>query len=568
LPKVKVIAVLSMMSSIAAAQTPRSAGVSLRDSAAVLRSAKSAQTRFESRRRFLAPHSNAGSDGKCQLIGRFCRYSSGLPLSQIPAEPAGTTRARGELLQVLSSAAAKFPGDGWVAGQRVRYLIEAGNDSAALGAAQSCRAEQWWCDALIGLALHTSNRFVAAEKMFARSLQEMPAATRCEWTDLSLLLDADALDAYRRLGCSARESANRRIWWLADPLFSTPGNERRTEHFARRVWAEIERGGSNGFGMRWASDVTEMIVRFGWAEKWTQQTQSEFAREAASYVGHEREPDFHFLSPLPFGAPLAVLGDSSWKLFEEEAPEGYSPRYASSFRRLDPQVARFRRGDSTLIVAAFDVTSDTAWKDIGVHPALVVAPSDTTRFLLAVFDSSALRGAVWITTPSQEEIASLELLSLDGKVAGRWRSGVRPLSSDTTARAISDMLLFDASDSLATDVEGAIETAYGNNVLAQQSKVGVYWETYGDVAADSARTVSMTLTPIAPGVVTRVLRSIGVGKNLAPVGVRWSDAGAGSSVQPHSVLLDLSQVAPGRYDLRIGLGDRASQTPVRIVQVR
>lgn len=546
---------VSLLSSIAAAQPPRAIAVSRTDSTRILRGAKSAQIRFESRRRFLAPRTNVGSKGACQMIGRFCRHASGIPFSEIPDEPAGTTRARHELLETLAAAALKLPGDGWIAGQRVRYLIEAGDDSTALDAAQSCRAERWWCDALYGLALHTSNRFVAAERSFAKALEEMPAAKRCEWTDLSELLDGDALDAYGKLDCSAREAANRRVWWLADPLFSTPGNERRTEHFARHAWAEIDRGGTNGFGMSWAKDMMEMIVRFGWAEKWTQQPPSGMSDGSTSYVAHEREPDFHFLASVPFTTPIGAIGDSSWNLFEENPPEGYAPRYANALIPLKPQVARFRRGDSTLVVAAFDVTADTTWKYIAVHPALVIAPSDTTRFLLALFDSTPRRSALWITAPSREMLASLELLSLDGKVAGRWRGAIHPVPADSAKRAISDLLIFDATDSLATNVEGAIAGALGDNVIRQDRKVGVYWETYGDAPEDSARSVSLTLTPIAPGLVTRVLRSLGVGKKLAPVDVRWRDAGAGAIVQPRSVMLDLSQVAPGRYDLKVTVGE-------------
>lgn len=490
-------------------------------------------------------------------MGRLCRRASGIPFSEIPDEPAGTVRARNELLRSLATAAAKIPGDNWIVGQRVRYLIEAGNDTAAAVVARECVATRWWCDALAGLAAHASQRYVAAERAFALALQEMPKIGKCEWTDLSVLLEGDASSAYDKLDCDSREAANRRIWWLADPLFSTPGNERRTEHFARRAWAEIERDGANGFGMRWGKDMEEMIVRFGWAEKWTQQPPSGM-NDAATYVAHEREPDFHFISPARYDAPISTLGDSAWNLFDEDPREGYSPRYASAFTSISPQVSRFRRGDSTLIVTAFDVRADTVWKYDAVHPTLVIAPSDTSRFLLAVFDSTPRRSALWITSPSREALASLELLSLDGKVAGRWRGSVRPLTADTARRSISDILLFDATDSLASEIEGAIATAYGTNVLPRDKKVGVYWETYGRAADDSASEVSLTLTPMAPGLVTRVLRSLGVGKKLAPVDVRWRDTGPESELQPRSVTLDLSQVTPGRYDFRVTVGTGAS----------
>jgi hypothetical protein len=549
----RVIILLAVYSCLAGAQSSPVA-TSRSDSARILRGAKSAQIRFESQRRFLAPRISIANRGSCQMIGRFCRHASGLPFPEIPEEPDGTTRARLELLRSLGDAAAKLPGDNWITGQRIRYFIEAGDDSAAAEAARSCRAEQWWCDALTGLAAHASNHFVAAERAYTRALAEMPWAMRCQWNDLTPLLDGDALNNYTKLDCDARENANRRIWWLSDPLFSTPGNERRTEHFARLTWGEIDRGGANGFGMSWAADMMEMIVRFGWAEKWTQEIPSGITDGSPLYVAHEREPVFHFLPSASFAAPVTALGDSSWDLSEESPPEGYSPRYARTFLSLHPQLARFRRGDSTLLVAAFDARGDTAWRDIAVHPALVIAPSDTTRFILAVFDSTPKNSALWVTFPSRASLASLELLSFDGKVAGRWRGAIPPLAGDTTRRAISDLLLFNATDSLASDVDGAIASAFGGEFISQRKKVGVYWETYGGAVRDTSGSLSLTLTPLAPGMLTRVLRSIGVGKKLAPVDVRWREAGPGATIQPRSVLLDLSQVAPGRYELRVTVG--------------
>lgn len=557
-----------LVSAGAGAQPARPGTVTRSDSLRILRTAKSAQMQFEARRRFLAPRTNDGARGPCQTIGRFCRHPSGVQFAEIPDEPPGTAIARRKLLLALASASARLPGDGWIVGQLVRYLIEAGDDSSARETAEGCRADRWWCLALAGLAAHTSAHFAAAERAFVRSLQEMPTSRRCEWTDLSILLEGDALGAYRKVACEARETVNRRIWWLADPLFSTPGNERRTGHFARHVWAEIDRGGTNGFGMSWAGDMKELIIRFGWPEKWTQQARTGLGYTSVSYVAHEREPDFHFLPAVSYDAPLSALDESAWKLSEERPREGYSPPYATTFTSIKPQLARFRRGDSTLVVAAFDVTDDTAWRHPAVRPALVIAPSDTARFLLALFDSTARKSALWVTTPSAEMLAGVELISLDGKAAGRWRGVVQPIPNDSGKPAISDLLLFDATDSLASTLDGAIASAYGNNSIAQDRKVGVYWESYGDTAADSARAVSLTLTPIAPSLVTRVIRALGVGKKLAPVDVRWRDASAGATMQPRSVLLDLSQVAPGRYELRLAIGEgQAARSAARDVVI-
>src|SRR5947199_6740391 len=95
----------------------------------------------------------------------------------------------------------------------------------------------------------------------------------------------------------------------------------------------------------------------------------------ASIVGHEREPGYHFFLTQPPPDSLAQIVDSVFDIFQFPPREQYSPAYTNGFVRLDAQVARFRRGDSTKIVAAFDVATDTIF---GQHKfaAAVVAMGD------------------------------------------------------------------------------------------------------------------------------------------------------------------------------------------------
>src|SRR5215471_17900978 len=162
------------------------------DSAAALRSAQLAQQAFESRRGFLAPRTPGSShDGVCdERIGRFCYwYDADAPLP--PPESQDIRRARRHLVDLLDAAAAEFPGDWWIAGQRVRYLVESERLAEALAAALACRAERWWCEALEGFAQHAAGEDAAADTVYAAALADMPADRRCRWTDLTPLLDGD-----------------------------------------------------------------------------------------------------------------------------------------------------------------------------------------------------------------------------------------------------------------------------------------------------------------------------------------------------------------------------------------
>jgi len=171
-------------------------------------------------------------------------------------------RARAELLRDLAKASAEVPGDDWIMGQRIRYLTE-GHDTSAVSVARSCRATRWWCDALLGLTLHVEGNYAAADSAYGAALNEMPSQTRCHWLNLAPLLDDDIRGTYKKMTCEQREAADARIWWVADPLFMTPGNERRTEHFSRVLHTALQQDAANTYGSSWGGDLAELILRFG-----------------------------------------------------------------------------------------------------------------------------------------------------------------------------------------------------------------------------------------------------------------------------------------------------------------
>lgn len=570
------IAVLS--AAIAAAARPadaqavsgRGGAATLSDSIRILKRARSLQLRFESTRRFQAPFSYTGLDGPCDRIGRFCLHHTRVPLSEIPDEPQSTRRARSRLLAYLDSAAAILPGDDWIAGQRIRYLVDGGNDSAAVRVAGACRATRWWCVALRGLAFHSAGATPASEAAFDSALASMPESRRCEWTDLTELLSDDSRHRYEKLGCSDRDAANRRIWMLSDPLYSLPGNDRRAEHFARHVWAEMERRSANGFGMSWSGDMEEMTVRFGRSEKWTQDAPGSIATlgtPSTRTIAHEREPNFHFLPATRFDTAFSAFHDSSWELSDPMPPEGYGPRYAANFVSIQPQIARFNRGDSTLVIAAYDVTEDTAWHSPLVRAAVTFASSDSLAPVVTSRDSVGKRGTISGAFRDSVALVSVELLANDSSAAGRWRSSVERINRGA-ALALSDLLLFDATDSLAENLATITRTALAKLVLSRERKTGLYWEMYGLSASDSALPVALTLTPIGGGILRRAIQALGIGRRLSPVNIRWREPGGIGEATGRTILLDLSQIPAGNYELRLEVGAAPQRYSSRIVEIR
>src|SRR6185436_207346 len=177
-------------------------------------------------------------------------------------------RARATLVAALDRAAAATPGDAWIAGQRVRYLVQSGRLADAARAARECRAERWWCLALAGYALHFARDYTAAASAFAAAADAMPPAERRAWDELTpAVTDMDA-KALRRMDPAARAAAVRRLWWLADPFWTDVGNDRLTEHYARLVADRFEERARSSEGVFWSDDLSEILVRWGQPTGW------------------------------------------------------------------------------------------------------------------------------------------------------------------------------------------------------------------------------------------------------------------------------------------------------------
>src|SRR5215468_889693 len=109
-----------------------------RDSTRALRRARDAQGDFETFRRKLLPHEALGRGGDCEaVVGRYCFRQQ---FTAAPKEAPEVVAARERLLTTLDSVGALLPGDRWVLGQRLRYLMEAGRPLAADSMAITCAA--------------------------------------------------------------------------------------------------------------------------------------------------------------------------------------------------------------------------------------------------------------------------------------------------------------------------------------------------------------------------------------------------------------------------------------------
>ncbi|HEY3745427.1 MAG TPA: hypothetical protein VGL17_04250 [Gemmatimonadaceae bacterium] len=539
------------------------------DSSEINHRARSLQDRFERRRRQMLPKFYAGTADHCLIVGRFCEWHPKLEADVVPSEGDNIRRARGELLAELARAATAVPGDDWIAGQRIRYLTEA-HDTSAVAVARSCQATKWWCDALLGLALHVNQDFVGADSAFSAALAEMPPLTRCHWMNLSPLLDDDIRGTYRKMSCAQREALNARIWWVADPLFMVAGNERRTEHFSRVLHTALQSDAANTYGLRWSGDLAELILRFGWAEKWTQEPPANPypIPSQVSITGHEREPGFHFFATQRPPDSVGQIADSLFEIDQFPPREQYSPVYAKGFVHLDAQVARFRRGDSTQVVAAFDVTADTIFSRHKFAAAVVAMGDETATPAIAEIAESPVKNVLTVKTPWKSQLVGVELLAQDSAAAARWRSGLATIPLDSARISVSDLLFVDDGQSLPTDLTEAIPRAHGGTKFDRGKQVGLFWELYGKAPADSALPMSLTITPVDEGFLRRAFRALRISPKVSPLNIRWHENGAAGMLSARSVLLDLSLVPAGKYAVKLEVGNSPAATTSRIIEIQ
>lgn len=562
-----------MVSSASAAAQPRVIAVSYSrnqapDSEAVVRRAHDLQAKFETQRRQMLPRFYLGAPDRCLIVGRFCQWHANLAAYVVPEEGNKIRRARERLLRDLAAAGNAVPNDDWIAGQRVRYLVEA-RDTAAIGVARGCAATRWWCDALTGYALHVNGDFIAADSAFSLALDGMPSPVRCHWINVSPLLDSDLRKTYRRLPCGEREARLSRIWWMADPLLMTPGNERRTEHFSRVLHTALSSEAKNPHGISWGGDLAELTVRFGWPEKWTQQpSQSMYPGAGAAITGHEREPGFHFFLTAWPPDSLGLVTDSLWEIDQFPPQEKYAPLYARAFARLDAQVARFRRGDSTLVVAAYDVSADTLFRRRKFKAALVAMGDEASAPALHEVVESPNRQVLTVTTPWKSQLIAVELLAADSAAAARWRSGFPEIPVEPNKISVSDLLFVAGAAALPGDLAEAIPRAHGGTVFPRNAKVGLFWELYGQAAADSTLPISLTISPLETGLLRSALGALRIAPKPTPLNIRWQENGASGVLSARSLLLDLSLLPAGKYEVKLEVGTTQIASARRVIRIR
>ncbi|MCC6316773.1 MAG: hypothetical protein IT361_03695 [Gemmatimonadaceae bacterium] len=538
---------------------------------------KHQQLEFEGYRRQHIPLVDLGrsSGGRCdEQVGRFCYwYDESEPPA--PPEPDDIARRREQLIARLDSAFRVVPAEPWTSGVLVRYLVEAGRVDRAIDVAATCTTIGWWCPALRGFAYHAAGRSAQADSAWSIALRAMDEGQRCEWHDLKLVLDDAMLRDYREVDCVARRAQENRIWWLARPMLSSPGNDAHAEFLSRRLYAVMLTDAPSVHEQGFDADERELLIRYGWPRAWTQSTVHVQGRESRVITGYEPSPAPPML-PTAATVRNPALSDSiGWR---GKGLPGVRARYSPDVaRRLLPlvhQAALFRRGDSALVVMAYDVSGDSALAAVAgtsaMSAALVLTKGEEA-------DASIVRHALPGATGTISAMTSWGPTLLSGEVAAtsrgtlaRARYGLRATDHPGSRVSISDLLLFEPYDGMPRTLDEVLPHARASQVVARDSKIGIYWETYNTSPLGEGIQVAINVAPeeqSGGGWLRRGLTALRLVRESQPVSMGLSDVSArGRAFTPRAVVVDLTSLRPGRYVLQMEITAQGT-APVRAERV-
>jgi len=519
-------------------------------------------------------------DGACSAdLGDLCL--EGDWESQCELLRCHTRKQQAAYLEKLSKLARRDPHSPFAVGQAVTTAFRLQNPELALELAEEICTEgtEWWCQVVRGYALHRAHRSAEAEPFLRRGLEAAPLDLRCRLEDIFFLLPREIQDPYDAIPCDERGPVLEYFWWLADPFFADPGNDRWAEHISRR-WEMLlheQRMRAlrvpNGLpGIHRRSHEIYYVLR-GPHDSWAGGTAERgllTSKGAAS------------TSYAPKTLSLDGLDETlTYELKAGELDDGYT-RLDGPTDAVQAQTARFREGDSLLVAVAGDLSEMEVWDEEAGQVVMEGGPAGLMRRLRigrAHFVASENPGHVVALDPvpirdelifaarlaNRHQLVGLEALTPGG--TGRYRAPLQPLESSLPG--ISDLLLFRP---LAPDLPetrmGAIGTMLPRMTVPADEHLGVYVELYG-IDPEAQLRFAVHLEP-RRGLLGRLGHIVGLGGDARSF--EWTEPAGeaeGEGAPLHrAVNLQIGNAGPGDYDLSLEVGLPDGTVLLRSVEIR
>jgi hypothetical protein len=414
----------------------------------------------------------------------------------------------------------------------------------------------------------------------------MDEVERRRWTSPDLLLDPDGTGYLRSLGAAdgaPRAQAVERGWRLSDPLLLIEGNDRLTEHLSRVTVARLRADNENPYGLRWARDLEEVLIRYGWEVGWERAPQA--GSPADAMLGHQHPEGRGYLPPGRVLEAPAALAPGDWPLSRARPREEYAPAYAPVIVPADAEVLRFPRGDRVVVVAVLATPVDTTDHSRHEHPAFVPAeryrgqPAEAGLFLVPLDGGATLEarrpgassGAVLLEAPSGRYLASAEVWLPERGLAGRTRVGLD--APPTRQLTVSDLMLLTQALPDSVPLEQAVASARPPGPVSTSEEFAVGWEISGPLARGETLAYQLSITGAGAGFFRRIGQWLKLAGREEPVRLSWEDAGpgGGSGALFRTLSLQIPDLDPGEYRLRLEVTPRsgapiASERLIRVVR--
>lgn len=551
------------------AQGPLDAGARARDdSILVLKQARRAQVEFEHRRFTMLPIVGSGG-GRCDVrVGRYCYWQDDADAA--PQEPIEIAELRSRLLVRLGEFASRSPGDRWISGERVRYLSESRRGADAVAAALECRAEPAWCASLAVIAFRASANIPLADSALSSALSFMTPEQRCAALDIEPLIEGAFRDRYRTASCGRRDSLVTRWLWLARGNYAESANEVRVEIFSRRLFAQLASESSSPYGPITGADLRDLVLRYGWSEAWGRTEPGPGLFEQGAAVGFDGPRTFALAPNDGALADLAAIADPPRLRDDPTARARFPISGTRTLGGMAHRLALFRRGDSTLAIAAYDASADTAMRGVDSARASFSLLRDERTPPIVISAQRGARGIVSAMAPWRPLLVAVELRDSASHRAARARIGVPAADTANGRVALSDLLLFAADTDLATALDSVVAKAIIDGRVPTGTRLGIFWEMYGLDPGERV-TASVGLIPDDAGFFRRAAERAHLAEPRSPVHLRWEDTPeVRGSVGGRILVVALDGVAEGDYTVEltmsiVGQPTRRAASRVQIV---
>jgi hypothetical protein len=279
--------------------------------------------------------------------------------------------------------------------------------------------------------------------------------------------------------------------------------------------------------------------------------------DGINVTGIEAFPAYRYI-PAGFVINDPPQSDSAaWRLQLPPVMARYAPPYAKSLVPLEHQKAVFKRGDSAIVVVAYDTKGTKSVDGAKLRAGLVVTRAeDVPREFVTVRDSAPSYGVLMVKAPWAPLLMSAEVSAPERNAVARARYGVGPMRGAAQRVVLSDLLFYKSYGSFPASVEEVAPHALPTERVNPKEKLGVYWEAYGTNPGGEKIKVSLIVAreeaEAEGGFFSRLGRTLRISRDRAPVSVGVDDISArGLSTSSRAIELDISTLTKGAYIVQL-----------------